>query len=114
MTKPLLPQSEAPGIGTLLSTIETFGGNPAGTTGIVYHTELDKNVVYTSILLENGHDIGAFTPVELAMTTQAVGQTDCCYQFTTPAALQRDFARGYFASAFAGQPASSSDEYALH
>ena len=100
MHQSLPAESESPSIGTLVATIDTFGYNPPGSRGIIYHTEVDNGVFFTSVILENGHDIGAFNTVEVTVSLQTIQQTNITYSYTTPAQLQKDFAANYFAPAF--------------
>ena len=87
---------QQPSTGDVVLITEQFGQNPPGTCGIIYHTEVDKDVIYISVILANGHDIGAFTAVEAAVSLEVVGHYPLDYAYTTPVQLQADFKAGYF------------------
>ena len=87
---------QQPSTGDVVLITEPFGQNPPGTPGIIYHTEVDRDVVYVSVILANGHDIGAFSAVEASVSLEVIGQNSLQYTYTTPGQLQADFKAGYF------------------
>ena len=96
-----LEESVALAIGTIVSTTVRHGTNPAGSIGVVYHTESDNGTYYASVLLANGHDIGAFNQVEVDNSLEIIGEKALDYAYQNPKQLQSDYATGVFRDVFA-------------
>ncbi len=96
--------AQQPSTGDLVLITEPFGTNAAGTRGIIYHTEVDDDVVCNSVILDNGHDIGTFSALEVSASLKVVGHSSLRYDYTTPTQLQADFKAGYFDTAWASLP----------
>lgn len=91
-------------VGDIVRTTESFGPNPAGSTGIVYETYPDNEVRgagIISIILTNGHDIGSFNQAEQSESLTWFGHVDIAYVFKSPGQLMADYRDGYFNQAFA-------------
>jgi len=95
-----IEESVALSTGTIVSTTVRHGLNPAGSIGVIYHTELDAGIFYASVLLGNGHDIGAFNQVEVETSLEVIGQKELDYTFQTAVQLQSDYATGVFRKIF--------------
>ncbi|PRY27800.1 hypothetical protein CLV58_13118 [Spirosoma oryzae] len=93
-------ESTALTTGSLVSLIEPLAGNAAGSRGVVYHYEVDNGISYVSVLLANGHDIGAFAPGEAETSLSCTGIRPLDYVYVSPAQLQQDYAAGVFAPYF--------------
>lgn len=101
MSDLIIEESAALAIGTIVSTTARHGLNPAGSIGVVYHSEADNGTFYASVLLTNGHDIGAFNQVEVETSLEILDQKPLDYAYQNPTQLQSDYATGVFRQIFA-------------
>lgn len=92
--------SENPTLGTLVRTGDSFGNNPPGSLGIVYYIEEDDGVIYSSVLLENGDDIGAFNPIEVSMDLIVESHHALDYSYQGITKLLADYQAGVFTPFF--------------
>lgn len=90
-------------VGTAVALLISVAGNAVGSPGVIYAVEVEDDIYYQSVILHNGHDIGAFTPFEMEITFEVVGQTTLTYTFTTVAQLQADYAAGALNDGFIRQ-----------
>ena len=90
-------------VGTAVALLIAVAGNAVGSPGVIYAVEVEDDIYYQSVILHNGHDIGAFTPFEMEITFEVIGQTALTYTFTTVAQLQADYAAGQLNDGFAHQ-----------
>lgn len=91
------------GVGTAVALLISVAGNAVGSPGVIYAVEVEDDIYYQSVILHNGHDIGAFTPFEMEITFEVVGQTALTYAFTTVGQLQADYAAGALNDGFVRQ-----------
>lgn len=87
-------------VGTAVQLIDRIADNPIGTLGVIYAQEIDDDVYYCSVILANGHDIGAFTQTEMSVTFRVVGYTGLSYMFSGVTQLQRDYVSGLLDEGF--------------
>lgn len=93
-------ETTALSVGTIVATTVPYGMNKAGSIGVVYNVELDNGIHFASILLQNGHDIGAFNEVEVETSLEVISIKELTYAFISPAKLQADYASGLFNEVF--------------
>lgn len=103
----MIPTPQPLQVGDLVVINAIIGENEIGSVGLVYERFPTETGDGVSVILQNGHDIGGFSPEEAQEYLAYSVSTDLQYTYESPQKLMEDYRMGHFDEVFAATPSNS-------